>query len=1612
MDCPEQFASSVADWQEKLLQLDRRNSRLYLMPESRSFIPIAEMNADEVVELLNRKGARGASFAKGDLEADSEPLELQRRLLNLRKRAREWQDEKGVPALYLALGLLRWVDEHGEAATAPLLLLPCELTKASPRTTFRLALADVDVGFELNETLSLKLSNDLGVNLPEANSITTLSDYFSLVRRTIRTAGKAEPWAVAPRAVLGIFSYSKLAMYRDLEHLKTQGTDNRIVRALAGCSGSDTLQSSQPTIPSDSEDLSGAQLDNLLKIEDQHTVLPADYSQLIAVMHASNSDNLVVHGPPGTGKSQTITNMIATFMAEGKSVLFVSEKRAALDVVKKRLNNVGLGVFCLDLHSDRSRKANVYNQLRESLAPQTSNTDIPAIARDRALALERSRDALNNFVRRLHQPRSAIQKSVYEMLGWYATLHSVPALQLNLPAPLDTITLAWLDNAQSLLDSIAQHPEEYKHHTTSRWKVLKPTTPNISLATSVRTDMTKVKSLVDSVNNRLADAADFLGIKPPQSAENAGMLAKLLDLLRASPAIPNSWLHLSVPDLIQISDTEHETQRLRSNCITLLEQTYGSVPKWDFRSILNSINLSADERALFESQLGHSWKVVLTEKRASLLRHLKEAATIARETQTAFTELNKILALSAICSRASIIDCLEISKTLTRLAPVPEHWLSDPYDSILNALHQAKTDHAELNAAEQTLFANYDTEIVDVVDREMLVRYRTTYQDFWQRNLLSLFQYLKDRRALQECQRRPAPISLAEGGAVVQQAMRISQMRTEWEQRSAQREKIAGSRRYQNRGTDWSAIERDLAQAAELARRLGNIPSLLVQGTDPGQPSAERLLRGKVAALDEALKSLLSDDAYSNYESGRIPLSDLTASITAITPLLERIIPELDRLVNEAARKPLDFDKVLEWANAGAQLQTIENNTVHRQGSLQARFGYKYAGFTTDWSQIKSDLNWTADFLRVAPSPIPSALANHPTTPRDPDDYRAYADSVSAAFNDFYAAEADLSNYDLSFAPWNSWPAAAFDAIAEWAVELFEDADKASDWLQYRATVAELEKLLGHSAIDDCRNLTEDARIVPDAVMRSIISNWLDAVYTEHQPFSAFSSASHDAQRTIFKNADNQYLSVASEQIKERLRQRRANLQRSPELPTLRHELGKKTRQMPVRRLLETIPACIQTLKPCFLMSPLAVSQYLPIEATDENASAALTFDVVIFDEASQVFPHDAIPALLRGKQAILAGDQQQLPPSNFWGLSDNDDYDNDDDNDLKGYESILDVAVSKANTLFLESNLNTHYRSRHEDLIRFSNRHFYGDRLLTFPSPGARNDWQGVYGHFRPNALYDRGKARTNHEEALYAVDLVFKHLREHPEQSLGVAALSRQQADYIERLIQEHSLDLFFDNKPESLFVKNLENVQGDERDHIIISIGYGPSKPGERTPNTFGPILNKNGERRLNVLMTRARERMDVVYSVDPAHITSRGAQCLRQFLEYVANPDILSANNSNSSPSQPAIESPDDFREAVMRALQARGYKVEQRVGSAAYRIDLAILSEDGARYDLGIECDGSTYYSAPAARDRDWLRQSVLENLGWNIHRVWSTAWAQNPAAEIERIENALMRGQM
>ena len=537
----------------------------------------------------------------------------------------------------------------------------------------------------------------------------------------------------------------------------------------------------------------------------------------------------------------------------------------------------------------------------------------------------------------------------------------------------------------------------------------------------------------------------------------------------------------------------------------------------------------------------------------------------------------------------------------------------------------------------------------------------------------------------------------------------------------------------------------------------------------------------------------------------------------------------------------------------------------------------------------------------------------------------------------------------------------------------------------------------------------EDGRVPVSEIAETFEASYCtwfsEKILGEDEVLRSFSTIEHEDAIEKFRELDELFLTTTARYVEASLSDGipgQGTVPQSSQWGVIKREITKRARHKPVRQLLEDAPDAVMKLAPCLMMSPLSVAQYLPADQS--------LFDVVIFDEASQITVWDAVGSIARGKQVIVAGDPKQMPPTNFFGRTDDDaDGDIDFDGDL---ESILDELRSSN---LPELTLNLHYRSRRESLIAFSNDRYYDNSLITFPAPESSDNGVRLV---RPEGHYDRGKSRTNNGEAQAIVNEIVRRLTSNDatlrEKTIGVVTFNSEQQTRIQDFLdieRSNRPDIewaFSENSIEPVFVKNLETVQGDERDVILFSVTYGPDAAGNIYMN-FGPLNRDGGERRMNVAMTRARSEMIVFSTLRPEEIdlTRTGARAvsdLKHFLEYAERgPDALIRQVHGSIGD---FESP--FESAVAAELRSKGWTVHPQIGVSAFRVDLGVVHPDHPGvYLAGVECDGAMYHSSAYARERDKIRQSVLEGLGWTLFRVWSTDWWINKAHATETLHQKL-----
>jgi len=675
---------------------------------------------------------------------------------------------------------------------------------------------------------------------------------------------------------------------------------------------------------------------------------------------------------------------------------------------------------------------------------------------------------------------------------------------------------------------------------------------------------------------------------------------------------------------------------------------------------------------------------------------------------------------------------------------------------------------------------------------------------------------------------------------------------------------------------------------------------------------------------------------------------------------------------------------------------------VNKEESLQVQFGSYFRKLTTNWNEISNILKWTTKVRSLFAGKKMSI--NFVRLLCKEANITPICENLIQSYSEF---KKYLNEFEGNFEADKEFNKLKLKELQSRLQYLIAHIDDLQIWLNFKSIEGQFGKTEFNSFFQQLVRKAPPMEHLIEIYHKSVYQTWLENVLVKDSCLGEFQRQYHEQEINEFRLLDTKLVNFSPFRVIEQVNRYKPSAiidVSGSEIAILKQESVRIRRRMPIRGLFKRIPNLLFRLKPCLMMSPISVSQFL---------DPKLQFDLVIFDEASQICPEDSIGSIYRGKQLIVVGDDKQLPPTPFFqkqeAMEEEVDWDNFDDEVSIDVESILHQCVS---IVLPQKMLRWHYRSKYESLIAFSNHWFYKDGLVTFPSP-LENEISQVQFRYVQDGIYDRGKTRTNKREAEIVTDLVFEHFKKTPYKTLGVVTFNLQQMnaiyDEIERRLKENpEFEKFFkEDRLEGFFVKNLENVQGDERDVMLFSIGYGKDEQGNMTMG-FGPLNKLGGEKRLNVAITRAREKVVIVSSIKAADIDLKktkasGVLHLWHYLDYAERGrDSLKLETKwGGEPESP-------FEEDVANEIRRLGYEAIPQVGCSRYRIDIGVIEPaKPGHFLLGIECDGATYHSAHTARDRDRLRQQVLEKLGWQIHHIWSSEWLFGKELEIERLKRAI-----
>jgi very-short-patch-repair endonuclease len=1530
--------------------------------------------------------------------------ELDSRLARIAADARLAEQETGLSTLFLAFGFLRWYERNdGDVANfAPLLLLPVELKKRMEGRraiyTVRAVAEFPEINLSLREWLARASPSRKLPEFDEENDV--IESYFRSVEETV--AG-LDRWRVERNLTLGHFAFGRLAMYADLapENWPTHPAGQTLVQSL--------LHGSEAAAGDDVFFAPDYDLDDD-KIEDIAPILinDADASQHSAIIDVMKGKNLVVEGPPGTGKSQTITNILANALYAGKTVLFLADKLAALQVVKGRMDAAGLGDFCLELHSDKAQPKSIILSLQQRYEMGRDRGYEPAWPID-LRKLRSARGRVREYLNALHAPDEVDGRTPFALF-WSAI-----AARRELGREFEAVRRVDLseifsggpekieehaDALKLFVSAVGSLEQRYGRFADSPW-----TKANFAPAADCEPRM--IADLVRDTHDAALRLHEIVAARSAKlQIELPRLPSKLAEWMEAAgrlPAIPEDTLLaqvssftpgeiLAAADLARMrlaveDGSAHAVVQADPVAVGYLAQqadACGLVSSAPFEVVAHADKMSALKTSLLDGLKKMSSLVAAfgpgTEPDVAVAAAMAEAVRFAAAIPP---HLDAYLWFDG----ASHEDVLSDGAQRIRLLTEAERALDEKFQ---------RNERGEWPPVEELRIAASVTSATGLRPFATLVTGQRTRAGHVLRTLGVAFdtpdvqsdietlifhieareRFLSDKRLA-----AAAGAFWAEFSTPFEQLAAVTRLRAAFAARTAGLGEIGQVLKTHLFSSNAKIVEKLRSYQPWVAKFHSDLAEWPESCSAMALRQAATWIEQRAATfgqLAEGIRELGLADANTSFDllrrnaDRRLQIWELETKI-ADDPVLAAVGETVWRSPRgcEALRETVGLSQAVATANPPAGIRARVNSA---EGPAFARLlegsvvsiGLAAERYRRDVARLAAltgipldaetdDPAEVADFLAPLLAELPS-LGEWLDAARR----RAHVGAIGlepliAAFDD-----AGLSFQRLP---------ATFEAL-----EVF-----------YRAALAKRR----HAALQNMKSLD---------------------IENERRRFAATDQTLKARQREAvrIKLLGNAIPSGTCAGRKKDW----------TELHCLRNELTKQARHIPIRSLLSRSRRAIQAMKPCFMMSPLSLAKYLP--------SQAMNFDFLVIDEASQMKPEDALGGLLRARQVIVVGDRNQLPPTDFFTrVTPAEEFgaDADEDADDLDAESILDWALK---TYQAPRRLKWHYRSRCESLIAFSNREFYSSKagssgdLITFPNarPGAFSiDLVRVDGSY---------KAARNPAEVIRVVEAAIEFMVRNcglPSEeipTLGIAAMNLEQCEAIReefnRAARDPAVERYLaacnaataTRNPEPFFVKNLENLQGDERDVIMISLTYGRELGQTRVAQRFGPITGSQGHRRLNVLFTRARRRVVLFSSMGSNDVlvsagSGRGVRVLRDYLRYVESRRLEAGEATGRGPDS-------DFEREVRARLEAEGLTVDPEVGVAAYRIDLAVRNpSDPTVYLAGIECDGAAFHSAKSARDRDRLREMVLQGLGWNVLRVWSTDWFSNPEGQTAKLVDDLFR---
>ncbi|GAA4957690.1 DUF4011 domain-containing protein [Actinoplanes utahensis] len=1528
----------LESWRAGLLDLTAANPLIHVDPESPGVVAIDSPSPRSVLEALQQ--GRECGFLGAEEQAEGPrpraasafqtamaDADMDTTLRALRRIDHRDQLEYGLSTLYLALGTLHWHDDLREYAS-PILLLPVDLVDSDPLDYPRLRARAEDP--MVNPALSVTLRRH-GVELPGVESLTGL-DVTVFWARLDAAISEHPEWRTDEAIVLSRFTVHREVVYHDLVDNERQILAHPVVRALATEARSqiDAFKF-EPVTP--------RRIDDVASPDDVPLVLDADAAQRACVSAVLAGRSFVMRGAPGTGKSQTVANMIAALIHAGKRVLLVSEKAASLDVVKDRLAHAGLDDYLLELHGDRIGR----DQVAATLAAALDFIPLPppGLSTDERQELREHRERLNAYAEAMNEVREPLGHRLHDVLGMCAQMTDVPAAPVPqvLPIPLTTQSLQQVRDAADRLgrawrpalrgddflwrDVIDRNRLDARLHQarTSLENLVEASTQDpVAAAFRIRhlADAIALTTLIGHAARRPAEAADawlLLDSLEPVARAAEGLLRHLTSLNQAEEAVRAragvSWSALPSPAKLPIVPN---LAHLDPPPVEMLPLTAAQS-----RGLARRFAEEADRLEQHQHSLD------------------RVTARLGLPNVVAFSDIGRVAAIVDLLSRGDKPEAAWFDAAGMAAAHTAARVLQRAVEVVKIAEAKAREHFNEAALAHP-------------VD-ELADRFANVHKGV--RKLRA--PYRRDRKAAAEIarpdvKRKQAVANLASAAAWKKALNELE----EAERRHAR----ALGRHWQHLDTDFDAIRRALGTADEVLRVTPPeaLPAVIERASAATPNSAI------IRIVTEARKEFDRWTAALRPPPEPAPRPQLAAGPIhdAVTWLRAHVEPltaasELVQAYSAAGGRDFTLAEsaaigLLRESAADAAAALSANNAEYAKV-----LGDAYRGTQTDVEALATAMAWTSEARRIrvgvdtalTAGQVQALRTARPTDvlPTRVAEWQAARDWILRAFAPRRHAALTTALDDYGHA-------------RELIQALLDDGEGQQEWFEYQEARAVLAEHGLGEVVDFCAEHDLAVEQILPVLGRSLFRSWADTVIREDARLAPLDADARDHLVEEFRVWDARLQRASAADVMNAVDEMQPSGAAAAEAAMLRASAAQQGRRLPVQELIGATRHATLAVKPCFLTVPADVSRLVP---------ADLTFDVVIIDEASRVPIADAITCVYRGASFVVVGDDRQLTALPTPGDE----------------RSILDLAMSCA--AFPVLDLGTHYRSRHESLIAFANHSFYQGQLNTFPPAGPAGPDTGVQ-------MFPAEPGHGDDGLAAMVAGRVAHHFVTRPELSLGVIAGTPGLAALIEMAVADMVVPPD-DDRLRGFFVKDVETVQGDERDVIILAVGA-----------DLGGFDGPDGWRRLNVASTRACRRIEVVSSVRARDLPD--TEELRPLAGYL---DYATRGETALGLEDPRPEAQTPFEDSVRDTIRSWGYRVRTRVGTGAFRIDLAVRRSPrrNAPFALGIECDGTTYDSAPAARDRDRLREQVLQSLGWRLHRIWGTAWYLDREREEQRLRDAI-----